>query len=190
MLRLKNVLAFVLALMMVCLVNTSVFAAEAANQEAIAVDVAIPVEVPGLPQSGRHTIQLDELLKNSIITKQSSNVVGGIYESRSYDAGLAGYTYQIEFEWEAEVNSSGDYVFKKIINPKIVTTTNYIITGLTWGYSSYEITQNTYTISSNKKSVTFNTTYKFKFMLKDDITGKIHELTQSHSRSILLNDLL
>jgi len=189
MLRFKRILTFLLALVMMLAMSTTALAADnTSNQEVLDIDMS--VEVPASSQNARSTIQLHDLLENSIITSISSSVVAGTYVSDDYDAGLAGYTYQIEFDWEAEVNSSGDYIFKRITNANVTTTTNYIIIGLTWAYSSYDLTQNTYTISSNKKNVTFNTTYLFEFMIKDDITGTIHEFEQSHSKRIILNDLL
>ncbi|MFV0343803.1 MAG: hypothetical protein ACK5JH_13095 [Anaerocolumna sp.] len=189
MLRFKRMLTLLLALVMMLAMSTTALAADNTSNQQVT-DVDMSVEVPESSQNARGTIQLDDLLENSVITSKSSSVVAGTYVSDDYGAGLAGYTFQIEFDWEAEVNSSGDYIFKRITNANIETTTNYIIIGLTWAYSSYDITENTYTISSNKKSVTFNTTYLFEFMIKDDITGTIHELEQSHSNRIVLNDLL
>ena len=61
---------------------------------------------------------------------------------------------------------------------------------MTWAYSHYELTKNTYIISSDKKSVTFNTTYDFEFVMKDDITAHLYTDQVSHSNKIVLNDLI
>ena len=134
-------------------------------------------------------ISVDDIMEHSTVTTYGASMEGS-YESEKYDAGLPGYTFQIIFDWKAAVNSSGDYIFDKITNAKVTTYKNDIICAMTWGYSSYKVTKNTYSISSNKKSITFNTTYDFEYIMKDDPLAHIYNSTESHTYTIQLNDII
>lgn len=136
------------------------------------------------------TFDMDELLANSTNVTYSGSSYSGSYTSDKYEAGLPGYTYEISFDWVADVNSSGDYVFKDnaIQNALITTYTNHIILAITWGYYNYTFDKNTYGVASNGKSVTFETDYEFTVYEKG--TAISHTFSQENTKTIYINDLL
>ena len=140
--------------------------------------------------SDQITLTFDELIKSSTNITRSNNSQSGTYKSAKLNAGLTGYKYQISFDWEAEVDSSNNYVFKKITNAKITTYENAILLSIAWpGDSwSYVLTKNTYTISNDKRFVTFYTNYKFT--LYDSSEGSTYNYTSNNTKPIDIEDLL
>lgn len=136
------------------------------------------------------TINIDDLIAHSTNVTRSGSSYSGSYESDKYDAGLPGYTYQISFDWKADVNSAGNYIFKdnSIQNPIITTHTNHFILAMTWGYYSYSFAKNTYGVATNGRSVTFETDYKFTVYEKD--TAFDHTFTQENTKTIYIDELL
>ncbi len=191
----KKVASTILAITIVLCSGTTVFAADnnvtnsVKNVQAIS-EIDKAVEVPSFINDNPTAMSIDDVLKHSTITVREATSMEGTYESDTYNAGLAGYTYQISFDWVAGTNSSGDYIFSQITNANITTYKNYFIIGNTWGYSSYDISENTYSISSSKKSVTFTTTYDFEYMMLNDPLARIYNLSETHTKIIVLNNLI
>ena len=175
-----------LAAIMVMGMGTTAFAADSVTDKneapKTAVSVNYAVETSKVSTILPDSFSVESIMEHSTITARNSSTTEGSYKSKEYDAGLSGYTFQISFDWKASVNSSGDYIFSTISNANITTYRNSFVIGMTWAYSHYELTKNTYIISSDKKSVTFNTTYDFEFVMKDDITAHLYK--------IVLNDLI
>ena len=140
--------------------------------------------------SDKITLTFDELMKSSTNITRSNNSLSGTYESAKLNAGLTGYKYQISFDWEAEVDNSNNYTFKKITNAKITTYENIILLSIAWpGDSwSYVLTKNTYAISNDKRLVTFYTNYKFT--LYDSSEGSTYNYTSNNTKPIDIEDLL
>lgn len=173
--------------------TVTIFAAEPSTSvhedtEVIA-GINYSTEITSLPDTNSNPFSIDEIINNSTITVRGSSMEG-TYESNKYNTGLTGYNFQISFDWKAGVNSSGDYFFSSISNAKITTYRDAFVCGMTWGYSHYEVTKNTYTISSNKKQVTFNTTYAFEYIMKNDPLAQIYTSTKSHKHTIILNNII
>lgn len=136
------------------------------------------------------TLDIDELLAHSTNVMRSSNSYSGSYTSAKYETGLPGYKYQISFDWVADVNASGDYVFRNnaIQNPLISTYKDKVLLAITWSYSTYSFAKNTYGVASNGKSVTFETDYEFTVYEKE--TAISHTFVQENTKIIYINDLL
>lgn len=115
-----------------------------------------------------NSLNLETIISKSVnIQKISSNSYSGKFTSDKYNAGILGYKFQIKFDWVAKVNSSGDYIFDKITNYKLVTYTNYIVLALTWDSYSYKVSSNTYSLSSNRKTITCVANYIFDLYEKN-----------------------
>ena len=107
---------------------------------------------------------IEYIIANSSDIVTYANSTSGSFKSDKYDAGLPGYKYRISFDWTAKVNSSGQYIFDKITNPKVTTYENWFLLGFTWDYYNYTITKNVYYLSDSGRSITFNVNYDFTVM--------------------------
>lgn len=136
------------------------------------------------------TIDIEYLFEHSTNVTRSGSEYSGSFSSPKYSAGLAGYEYNINFEWEAAVDSDSNYYFKDfdIIDPHITTYYNYLILGLTWSYYSYDIIKNSYDVSNDGYSVTFFTNYRFTVIPKDGFITQT--FTQNNTQTITLEELL
>lgn len=179
----------VMLLMLFSVIPASAAELSTDEKAEVLVGTEYAIEIPSSMADNTVAISVDDIMEHSTVTTYGASMEGS-YESEKYDAGLPGYTFQIIFDWKAAVNSSGDYIFDKITNAKVTTYKNDIICAMTWGYSSYKVTKNTYSISSNKKSITFNTTYDFEYIMKDDPLAHIYNSTESHTYTIQLNDII
>ena len=179
----------VMLLMLFSVIPASAAELSTDEKAEVLVGTEYAIEIPSSMADNTVAISVDDIMEHSTVTTYGASMEGS-YESEKYDAGLPGYTFQIIFDWKAAVNSSGDYIFDKITNAKVTTYKNDIICAMTWGYSSYKVTKNTYSISSNKKSITFNTTYDFEYIMKDDPLAYIYNSTESHTYTIQLNDII
>lgn len=110
---------------------------------------------------------IDYILSHSTNVTRSGSEYWGDFTSDKYSAGILGYKYRIYFEWKLGTNSAGDYYFSEIKNVKVTTYTNHLILALSWGYYDYRITHFSHTLSSDKKSVTFNLNYEVSLSEKD-----------------------
>lgn len=193
----KKLFSFVVSFAMLLSMSTTVFAA---SEEDVALDsdgysvvgVAPVTQMDGAAYDNTTliTLDIDELLAHSTNVTRSSSSYSGSYTSAKYETGLPGYKYQISFDWVADVNSSGDYVFRNnaIQNPLISTYKDKLLLAITWSYSTYSFAKNTYGVASNGKSVTFETDYKFTVYEKE--TAISHTLVQENTKTIYINDLL
>lgn len=193
----KKKSSIMLSFVMLLSMSVTAFAAEAPKAEEFAnkyvVDGIAPVtQIDGSIYDNvlSLTIDIDDLIARSTNVTRSGSSYSGSYESDKYDAGLPGYKYQISFDWKADVNSAGNYVFKdnSIQNPLITTHTNHFILAMTWSYYNYSFTKNTYGVATNGRSVTFETDYKFTVYEKD--TAFDHTFTQENTKTIYIDDLL
>lgn len=198
----KKVLSVLLSAVMLFSMNVTAFAAEAPNTNVpnteeyaneYVIDGITPVtQIDGsiYDNVSSLTIDIDDLISHSTNVTSSGSSYSGSYVSDKYDAGLPGYKYQISFDWKADVNSSGNYVFKdnSIQNPMIKTYANHFILTMTWGYYNYSLTKNTYGVATNGRSVTFETDYKFTVYERD--TAFDHTFTQENTKTIYIEDLL
>ena len=193
----KKVLSVLLSAVMLLSMSVTAFAAEAPNTEEFANEYVIDGIAPVTQIDGsiyddvlRLTIDIDDLIAHSTNVTRSGSSYSGSYESDKYDAGLPGYKYQISFDWKADVNSAGNYIFKdnSIQNPIITTHTNNFILATAWSYYNYSFTKNTYGVATNGRSVTFETDYKFTVYEKD--TAFDHTFTQENTKTIYIDDLL
>ena len=133
-----------------------------------------------------YALSVDNVIENSTGVVTCGTSLSGSYKSAKYDAGLSGFKYRISFDWEATVNAAGDYIFSTITNAAI-TTYRGLLTGFLYTMCYYDITNNVYYISSDRKSVTFETAYEFH--VYDDY-GYDYEVPAEHIRTIYLDDLL
>lgn len=192
--------SFLLAFSMLA---TTAMAAEAPSvstaYENIPIDVYVVDSV--VPVSGIVENTYDNTVKAAIsvddLVSHSTNVVlrgssySGSYKSAKYSAGMPGYEYQISFDWIAEVNSSGDYIFKgrSIQNPMITTYTNHFLLATAWSYYNYSFAKNVWWVSSDGRTVSFQTDYSFTLYSKD-VPMVDYSFTQENRRDISIDDLL
>ena len=103
---------------------------------------------------------------------------------------MPGYTYQISFDWELEVDNYGDYVFKNnnIINPIVTTYTDKAELDISWADYSYSLVKNTYSMAADSKSVTFYTNYEFE--VRDLYSSNLHAFSQDNTKVVPTSDLL
>lgn len=193
----KKLISIVLTLLVVMsLFSTNAFAAEdtgsADSDGYVVVGVEDVVFSDNLSDENNINLPItfEELIEASSNVTYSNSSYTGSYKSDKYDAGLVGFKYQISFDWEATTNS-GDYIFKSISNAKITTYTNYLLLSLSWGDDTvtYSLTKNTFEYSSNKRSVTFYTNYKFTVYDSDDPPSS-YDYYKSNQKTINLDNLL
>lgn len=146
-------------------------------------------EVPSAITENSIPLPINEILSHSAVSTRGATMEGS-YKSGSYSAGLAGYAFSISFDWKATVNSSGDYIFSSIDNAMITTHKDTLFCNMTWAYSSYKITKNEYVISSDKKSVVFNTSYDFEYVMKEDPISRFYTHSEAHSNRIVLDNII
>ena len=140
-------------------------------------------------------VTFSDLLSNSIITYADSEVMSGHYNGDStvlwVEIGGVGtltdfdLTQTIEFDWTAKVNSSGDYIFDKITNANSSMSPDLHL--LYFDVESKEL-KDQYTISTDRKSVTFTSSYElsWRYYNETKVTTGIANL----KRVIEMQDLI
>ncbi|MCR5293569.1 MAG: hypothetical protein K6E30_00125 [Lachnospiraceae bacterium] len=193
----KKLLCLIISISMLLTMSTTAFAASdlspTTDADGYTVAGVAPVaKVDGSIYDNAITVSfdIDELLTHSTNVTRSGSSYSGSYTSAKYETGLPGYKYEISFDWVADVNSSGDYIFKNnaIQNPLITTYTNHVLLALTWSYYTYSFDKNTYGVATNGKSVTFETDYEFTVYEKE--TAISHNFVEENTKTIYINDLL
>lgn len=136
------------------------------------------------------SLDMEYLIAHSTNVTRSGSEYSGSYSSPKYSTGFLGYEYNINFEWEAEVDSDSNYYFKNydIIEPYITTYANPLLLSIAWSSYGYDIIKNTYKVSNDGYSVTFYTNYKFSVIAHN--TYNTQTLIQNNTKTILLEELL
>lgn len=189
MFKMEKILSIVLAIVTICSMSTSVFANESSSMsegKTSVVEHATEVN-SNLSNYSNGSITIDSIVENSIITYSPTHETEGSFSCK-YDTFLAGITYTIYFDWKADTNSSGNYILSEITNASVTTHTNHFLTGTAYSAYNVDLTQNTYTISRDKRSVTFNTSYDFIYQYKNQF--EVHEKSEDYVVTLDFNDLI
>lgn len=141
------------------------------------------------------TITIDDLMENSSITYADARSKSGHYKGDSQIITVRNgsfvvtpdftWTHTVEFDWTAKLNSDGDYIFDTISNANSSVAPGSHL--LYFNVGSTE-TRDVYWFSSDRKSVTFSSTYElqWRFYNESFITDVVAEL----ERVVKMQDLI
>ena len=187
--KFKKLLQFILALSMCFSLCVPAFATSV-DTDLECVEKLVPHE-----NSSNVTVTIDDLMVNSIITYADSTTKSGHYkgECQITEATIGPYTittdfpwiHTIEFDWTARTNSNGDYYFYTVTHEKSgLRADSYFL------YTDVKSTKTSgvYTISADKKSITFSSTYDLQWRLITEPT--IKKAVANIERIVKMQDLI